>query len=105
MQNTFLMLSTALSQIIFQLKGQFPLVLVKVVDLSFSKSTDFLCFFLMQQQMAEMTTAIAIVSRIPAPIATATTSTVMSMLVGSSPPGISGMIMKVIMIINTLCKK
>ena len=78
---------------------------MRVVDLSFSKSTDFLCFFLMQQQMVEMTTAIAIVSTIPAPIATATATTVMSMLVGSSPPGISGMIRKVILMINTLFKK
>ena len=59
----------------------------------------------MQQQMVEMITAIAIVSRIPAPIATTTATTVMSMLVGSSPPEISGMIRKVIMIINTLFKK
>ena len=76
-----------------------------MVDLSFSKSMDFLCFFLMQQQMVEMTTAIAIVSRKTAPFATATATTVMSMLVGSSPPGISGMIRKVIMIINTLFLK
>ena len=53
----------------------------------------------MQQHMVEMTTAIAIVRRTPAPIGTATATTVISMLVVSSVPGISGIIMKVIMII------